>query len=307
MALSTWNKLVSISPLNKIWKYVKFWEDDVVLDDFMDYCWFYGSWSREKVITFLSSDNGGSIVIDNKLVLNNLNWIWPFRAMVSVAVYWIPVNIIQLREIKIWWKIVLDVDVYGKCIKLIRENNLRPSLYKLFVYYLGMDDIIITRADYTVDCMKMNFNKANTLKFKVSWTISNWWVVRYKTFGKKWHDSALFLRYYDKKHEIESRWTSYLYPEYSLVPNVMRYELQVNSKGFDKWEREISIDDLFWFLTLDYDVSLRYWKHEKFKKDDSVYCEVMRWLQELKRKKYIDDLLKIRFYLENLEILKDEK
>ena len=87
----------------------------------------------------------------------------------------------------------------------------------------------------------------------------------------------------------------------------MRYELQVNSKGFDKWEREISIDDLFWFLTLDYDVSLRYWKHEKFKKDDSVYCEVMRWLQELKRKKYIDDLLKIRFYLENLEILKDEK
>lgn len=309
MALKSWNKQVLISPNNKIWKYVKFREDDIVLDDFMDYCWFYWEWSRDKIMVYLRSDNGWSLVIDNRIVLNNLNWFWPFRAMVSVALYGIPINILQLREIKIWWKLVLDCDLYWKWIKLIRENDLRPSLYKLFTYYLWMDSITITRADYTVDCMKMNFDKKNSLPCRISWQIINSNEVKYKTFGKKWHDSAYFLRYYDKKHEIESRWTSYLYPEYNLLKTVMRYELQVNSKWFSKVEREITINDLFWFVTLSYDIGWRYRrrKFEEIKRDKSLLEDIIRKIVMLKNKKYVDDLLQLRFILNNLEILKDEK
>ena len=294
------DKKVKLSPFNKINNYMTFFESDLVLDDFIDYCWFYGTWNSEKVLKFLRSDNGGSLIIDNKLVLTNLNGFSNFRAMVSVSIYWLPINILQLREIKIGGKIVLDCDLYWKGIKLIRENDLRTSLYKLFTYYLEMDEIKITRVDYTVDCIKQNFDKQNRLSCRVSWSISNKvdWVnqVKYKTFGRKWHDSAYFLRYYDKKHEIESRGTQYLYPEYSLLPSVMRYELQVNSKWLNKLESEITINQLYSFLTLQKEIPSPFGRHEK-KRDQSIEEQVIAWIKKLVKMKDEDALDKIKFIL----------
>lgn len=295
------DKKTKISPLNKIGKYITFYESDCVLDDFIDYCGFYWLRDHEKVLKLLKSDNWGSLIIDNKLVLTNLNWYANFRAMVSVSIYWLPINIVQLREIKINWKVVLDVDLYGKGIKLIRENDLRGSLYKLFVYYLGMDDIKLTRVDYTVDCIKQNFDKKNSLSCRVSQIITNKVggenLVKYKTFGRKWHDSAFFLRYYDKKHEINCRWTWYLYPEYSLLPSVMRYELQVNSKWLDRLESEIKIDELYSFLTLEKSIPSPFGKHEKKYKDETIEKQVIDWIKKLVKLKDEDALDKIRYIL----------
>lgn len=298
------DKKIELSKYNKIWDFMTFYESDWFLDEFIDFVWFYWKRKHERILHLLKSDNWWSIYLSKRLCLNSLNGFSNFRAMVSVSVYGSPINVVQLREIKMWWQVVLDVDLYWKGCKLIREEWLRDELYLLFNYYLWMDHIILTRADYTVDCQKMNFRKANWLKCKISWLIRENWQVAYMTFWKKSHDSAKFLRYYDKKQEILDRWTSHLYPEYSLLKSVMRYELQVNSKWFDSLEKEISINDLYNFIMLNKEVSSSRWRHNP--KDKDWTCEELakKCIRKLQKEKDFDWLDRLKLLLCGVEYFK---
>lgn len=293
------DKKIELSKFNKIWEIMQFYESDWFLWEFIDFVWFYWKWKHERLLNLLKSDNGWSLYLSKRLCLNAISWFSNFRAMVSVSVYWSPINIVQLREIKLNWEVVLDIDIYWKGCKLIREEWIREELYLLFTYYLWMESITLTRADYTVDCQKMNFRKSNTLNYKKSWLIKEKDEFSYMTFGKKSHDSAKFLRYYDKKLEIKTRHSEHLYPEYSLLPSVMRYELQVNSKWFDKYEREIKIDDLFWFITLQKEIESSKWKHLSLNKykDWSLETWVIEWIKKLQKKKDIDWLERVKLVL----------
>lgn len=280
-----------ISENNKIWQYIKFNKNDCVLCDFIDYVGFYGKRERKRLLTLLASDNGACVYC-GRLAVNPSTW-KNFRAFVSVCVSGVPVNIIRLQEIKVDWQVVLKVDLYWKGVKLIREEGLRFDCLNLFKNYCFLSDIVLTRADYTVDCAKMNFRKENSLSNKIDWTITKNWELQYKIFWKKSSSSARFIRYYDKKAEISERWTSFLYPEYKLFSTVMRYELQVNSKWFDEYERYLQIEDIYDFVSLGLTVSDNKKKHKR-EKDDTIYQEIVERFQKLKRLNYKEDLERLK-------------
>lgn len=290
-----------VSPLNKITKYMSFTEDDKVLSDFIDYLSFYSTWSFAPLTKLLSSDNAPSVYLGRLSIDCLEKKIGFFRAWISTSYYWYSIKICQLQEVKIWNKLVLKIDIYGKGLKLLRDDvDLRRSLKTFFSDFLMLgDELTITRIDYTVDCMKLNFRKQNSLRCRVSGVFSKDWEVKTKYFGVKWHDSAMFIRYYDKKEEIAKRWTSMLYPEYQFLPCVMRYELQVNSKGFDKSERVIKFTDLYWVITLWYNIGDRNRKKE-IKKDESTYKDIVNLIEKLKNDKDYDSLDKVYVFLDSM-------
>ena len=159
------------------------------------------------------------------------------------------------------------------------------------------DELTITRIDYTVDCAKLNFRKENSLRCRVSWLFTKDWEVKTKYFWKRWHDSAMFIRYYDKKEEIAVRGTAMLYPEYQFLPVVQRYELQVNSKWFDRYERIIKFNDLFTLINMWYHIANRN-RGEELKKDESTYDEIVNLINKLNREKDKESLQKVRIYLD---------
>ena len=278
------------SPLslnNMLRNYMKFTDKDGYLSDFIDYCAFYGNWDHEKLLNLDRSDNGSSVYIDNLLAVDIERYA-NFKATVSICMYWLPVKICKLQECKIWSDILLTVDLYWKGCKVIREEGLWPSMYKLFTMYLGMSDIVITRLDYTCDCSVMNFNKKNTLTNRVCGYFTkkigkgkHKEELTYKLFWRKGSDSRRFIRYYNKKEEIEKRWTAYLYPEYKHIPNVMRYELQINSKWFDDWDRRKTIDELELIITMWNYIKNSTWKHLTKNKNESLESWVLYGIKKL--------------------------
>ena len=288
-----------ISPENKIANYIKFNKNDKILGDFIDYLSFYTSWDFSILTRLLSSDNGPAVYIWRLSVDRSENIRGMFRAWVSTAYMWYSVKVCQLAEMKIWNQIVLKVDIYGKGLKLLREDI---DLYKSFKIFCTdwldlWEDLTITRIDYTVDCMKLNFRKYNSLRCRCSGVYYKDWLTKTKYFWKRGHDSAMFIRYYDKKEEISNRNTAYLYPEYQFLPEVMRYELQVNSKWFSKKERVIKLNDLQSVISLGYHIWLNKASHER-KKDESTYEEIINKINELKNIKDYESLDKVRIYLD---------
>lgn len=169
------------------------------------------------------------------------------------------------------------------------------SVEKVFTKFFGMQDICITRADYTCDCAKYNFRKINTLNCRIAWKIEKNDKLQYIVFGRKWK-SARVLRYYDKRQELIERWTAWLYPEYFGYDQIMRYELQVNSEWFDKWEREITIYDLKNFANFGLYISDNTQSHKK-KKINSDYEEAEKLIRKMFRDKNSVGLQKIRLLL----------
>lgn len=276
-----------LSPNNILWKYIKFTKKDGYISDFVDYCAFYGSWQHEKLLNLDRSDNWASLYIDNILAVDIQSYA-NFQAYVSVCVLGVPVKICRLKEVRLGSKIVLSVHVYGKGCKVIREDWLWPSVYKFFTMYCGLDEITITRIDYTCDCSVMNFNKKNYLTNSVCWYFTKKFgrwkkkeELTYKLFGRKWSDSARFLRYYNKKEEILKRWTAFLYPEYEKYANIMRYELQINSKWFDDFDRCMSVDKLESIITMWNYIKNSSGKHYTKNKDESLEKVVLDGIRKL--------------------------
>ena len=290
-----------ISPNNKLAKYMSFTKDDKVLRDFIDYLSFYTSRNHDVLLRLLASDNGPSVYLGRLSVDCIDNKIWLFRAWISTSYMWMSVKICQLREMKIKDKVVLKVDIYWKWLKLLREDkDLRNSLRLFFSDWLCLwEDLTVCRIDYTVDCMKYNFKKPNTLRSRAYVPMYMDGAVKTKYFGIKWHDSAMFLRYYDKKWEINDRWTSLLYPEYQFLKEVMRYELQVNSKWLDPCERYIKLSNLYDLINLGYDIKLNSWSHVK-KKEETSYSIIVSEINKLRNAKDYEWLNKVYIYLENV-------
>lgn len=291
----------AISPLNKIWKYMSFTKDDKVLSDFIDYLSFYTTWSFGPLTKLLSSDNAPAFYLWRLSVDLVDRKQWLFKAWVSTAFMWYSVKICQLQEVKIKDRIVLKIDIYWKWLKLIREDKDLWCLLKLFFSdrLLLWEELTITRIDYTVDCAKYNFRKENSLKCRVSWIYTKDGEVKTKYFWRKWHDTAMFIRYYDKKEEISVRGTSNLYPEYQFLPVVMRYELQVNSKWFDPLERIIKFSDLYNLINLGYHIQDNNCSHKK-QKEENILNDIVCGLNQLRNKKDFDSLDKVSVYLDTL-------
>ena len=317
-----------ISEKNKIWDYIKFNSKDKVIWEYIDYLAFYGAWNRKYLLNLLRSDNWGSLFY--KMFTIKPDSLDHFQAKVFYSYMWIAVDMFQLKEITIWQDVFLKIDLYWKWLKLLREQNLWQDFYSFMSSVLYMKDIILTRADYTVDCAKYNFRKVNSLSNKVSWSICSKWnrdrdlddlnrrverfnqenknkkkLVQYKLFGRKSSSSAKFIRYYDKKAEILARWTSFLYPEYFGYDQIMRYELQVNSKWFDSVERCMDIKDVESFINFGYCVSSSRWSHMK-KRDESILQWCLWGIRKLRRDWYNEDLEKLKLELiwyQNLDII----
>lgn len=303
MSKSVWKSHFNtcISPLNKIWKYMSFTKDDKVLSDFIDYLSFYTTWSFGPLTKLLSSDNGPALYLWRLSVdlLDRKQWL--FKAWVSTVFMGYSVKICQLNEIKIKDKIVLKIDIYWKWLKLLRDDyDLWLSLKLFFSDWLLLwDELTITRIDYTVDCAKINFRKENSLKCRVSGVYTKNWEVKTKYFWRKWHDTASFIRYYDKKEEMAVRWTTNLYPEYQFLPVVMRYELQVNSKGFDPYERCLKFDDLYNLINLWYHITDNNSSHKK-QKDENLLNDTLSNINQLYYKKDFESLDKLYCYLDSI-------
>lgn len=288
-----------ISPMNKIWQFMRFTRKDKVLDDFIDYLSFYTSRNFAPLTKLLSSDNAPSVYLGRLSIDCLEKKIGLFRAWVSTSYMWYSIKLCQLQELKIWTQIVLKIDIYWKWLKLLRDDKDLRNSFRLFLsdWLLIGEDLTICRIDYTVDCWKLNFRKENTLRCRCSWLITKDWEPKTKYFGVRWHDTAMFIRYYDKKEEIQKRWTAMLYPEYQLLDCVQRYELQVNSKGFDDYERRIKFKDLYSVINMGYHIKTRERKKSDFK-DESLYCRIKHWIDKLVETKDYESLDKVRIYLD---------
>lgn len=225
---------------------------------------------------------------------------------------------------------MLKVDFYGKGLLVVNRENLRWTIEKVFTKFFWMEEIVITRADYTCDCARYNFKKPNKLNNKIAWKVSKeikkefmtaeeiekaiieeekksmiiWEIsknnrVEYLLFGRKWK-SARVLRYYDKRRELIARGTAWLYPEYFGYNEIMRYELQVNAEWFDKAEREIRIENLKDFANFGLFVPDNQASHKK-KKDHSDYEEAEKYIRKIVRNKNHEDLRKIKELIHKLE------
>lgn len=316
-----------ISPLNKLNEYMIFTPRDKVLCDFIDYVSFYGCWSDLILMRLLASDNWPAVYVGRISIHPAENS--KLRTCYGEVIYRDHVvRIFRLQELKLpsvkKWVRYLKCDLYWKWVKLIREIWLRHDFYRVMTDYCGFNDIVLTRADYTVDCAVYNFNKKNTLRTMNDWSISktvrkkrdrdldtlNMKIfeynekfkqkrkkVQYLLFGNKSSSTARFIRYYDKKAEIIARWTAYMYPEYFEYPNVMRYELQVNSKWFDDEERYMKIEDIENFINFWYSINTRHdWKHRQVK-NWTLYEYVAYAIRKLKRENDYTALEKIKLLL----------
>lgn len=239
--MSNASKTVYLSQFNKITDYIEFNKHDKVLNEYIDYIGFYWSYDHQRYLhsfkTLFNSDNWSSHNYWPFLVVKQWKFLFLYYSHL-----WHVVNIARFYELIIQNELVMKVDFYGKWILVVNRDN----IWEYFVWYLKVlwfYNIRVTRVDYAVDCQKLNFRKSNKLKTKIKWLIRNDWEVEYYAFGRKWKSSH-FIRYYNKKVELEKRKTLWLYPEYYFLPSVMRYELQVNGEWMDPHERNITINDL---------------------------------------------------------------
>ena len=305
----------AISPNNKLNKFMSFTKDDMVLRDFIDYLTFYTTWDNKPLLKFINRDNGPSFYLGRLSLDIAKNRIGHFLWQIHTVYNGHSVAICQLKEIKVWSKLVIKVSIYWKWLKLLREDfDLYKTLKCLFTDRLMFwEELTVCRIDYTCDCAKYNFRKYNSMRAKKGADFKNkeWESMQVKTvyFWKRSHDSAYFIRYYDKKYEIQhgenGHNTEWLYPEYQFIPEVMRYELSVNSKWLDKKERDININNLYDLITLWYDIPFRNRKDEKYHwKDETVLNTAIKNVNLLKNIGDYESIDKLYIYLNELYVNK---
>lgn len=293
-----------ISPNNKLWKFMSFTKDDKVLRDFVDYVRFHTSRNNKPLLKYINRDNASTLFLNRLNLLTNGWKLGFFRAWIQTVFLWQIVPLCELREVKIKKNVVLMVSMYWKWLKLLRDDyDLWLSLKCFFKEWLELwDELTITRIDYTVDCAKYNFRKENTLNTKKWWNILKENKIQTKYFGVKSHDSAMFIRYYDKKADLLESWFYNLYPEYHFLDEIMRYELVVNSKWLDDYERHINLQSLYDLVNLWYDIPFRNRAKEKklHRKDDTILNNCVKNINLLKNTWDYESIDKLFIYLDSI-------
>lgn len=290
-----WYKHIQyISAKNKINKYIKFNKNDKVLAEYMDYIGFYGDYDSTmhniQFRAFYKSDNSTSFNIGRFNITKERN-----RRFVNYSFMWYVVNISRIIKTKIQGRVVLKVDLFGKWIHALNTDKQR-SWYTELLTMLWLNNIIITRTDYAVDCQKMNFRKKNRLQCKISWLIEKNGELEYLTFGRK-GKSAHFIRYYDKKKELLDKGTLGLYPQYHYIDTIMRYELQINGEWLDDESRSITIHQLEELATFGYEIQKKASEYHQKRLDLLVSEEIEKikiLFNKLKKSKNIQKIQQIQ-------------
>lgn len=328
--MRNYQKQTFLHPNNKLWKYIKIFKKDKFIRDFIDYIGFYGQRKKTDRYYLFLSDNGRSAYVDRIQIRAEQSKSWGFLAYGLYSYMGYTIDLFRVMERNLKGKSVLKVDFYGKGLLVVNRENIRSSIEKVFTKFFWMEEITITRTDYTCDCAKYNFRKTNTLDCKIVGKvqkkvkkefltpeevekqmieddknslmigeISKNNRVEYLLFGRK-GKSARVLRYYDKRKELLARWTAWLYPEYFWYNEIMRYELQVNSDGFDKEEREIMIKDLKDFANFGLYIADNSTTHKR-KKEITDLETAEKAIRNIFRNKDQDSLFKLKEIIKSLE------
>lgn len=221
--------------------------------DFIDYIWFYynSSLFLDFLNTYSISDNDNKMIWDNNITIDKNNK--KYR-MIETSFASINVPVARIENIFVHNKNQTKVSIYGKWLHVIRK---KPDLYNSllsFLYSFGLLDttsINISRLDFTSDFDSLNYNvdvllrTSKTTEFKYAGileTIYYW--------SKK---SSVYIRFYNKKLELQEKWYDVLYPEYDTYSEIMRYEIQLKSNWIPLDLKVIKLDEL-------YDIVFRLWR-----------------------------------------------
>lgn len=291
-----YNKKQYLHQNNKLGNYIKINAQDKFIKDFIDYIGFYGKRVKTEWYYLFYSDNGREAYIDT------ISLLWERTTSGRMYIYGCytyfgrVVRLFRAEELIIGGDLVMKIDLYGKWILLANKENLRPVLEKVWIKFFWLSDIKITRTDYTCDCAKYNFRKVNSLNVKVKGWITNKDNTEYLWFGRK--GKARFLRYYDKKKEIITRHTEFLYPEYFGYSEIMRYELQLNGSALDDLRREITVQQLKDYANFGVYIPDNKATHKKIL-EDTLFEDTLANIKKMMRlwdKEWIE---KIKLFLES--------
>lgn len=239
------NSVKCPSPSNRLLEKLKITDSDCYIAEYIDFLSFYGKYLPEVLVLWCRDNDAGT----NYFGFHISRWNegkWYKNIILKIIYYyeWKLVDIWQLNEFTKDWKRLLRVQLYGKGILVINRENLWRNLENL-LFFFGMNDITLTRTDYAIDCEKINFEKRNSLKAKKAGQFhdARTGELEYLGFWAK-GKSPLFIRYYDKKKDLERTKFEWLYPEYQRYSTIMRYELQVNSDGISPDHKNKTVYDL---------------------------------------------------------------
>ena len=253
------------SPSNRLLEKLKITDSDCYIAEYIDFLSFYGKYLSE-VLVFRCRDNDAGA---NYFGFHISRWNegkWYKNIILKIIYYyeWKLVDIWQLNEFTKDWKRLLRVQLYGKGILVINRENLWRNLENL-LFFFGMNDITLTRTDYAIDCEKINFEKKNLLKAKKAGQFHNARTgeLEYLGFWAK-GKSPLFIRYYDKKKDLQRTKFERLYPEYEKYDTIMRYELQVNSDGISPEHKDKTVYDLKKIANFGQEIAMNKRSHKRY-------------------------------------------
>lgn len=290
----SYTKQQYLHPLNKLGDVLKITKEDWYIADFIDYIGFYWKWKKTDWYYLFMSDNGREAYVDNiSLIAENTSsgriYIYGLYAYAGRVV-----RLFRADQMTMWKDFVMKIDLYGKWILLANKENLRWTLEKIRIKFFWMEEVKITRTDYTCDCSKYNFRKTNSLRVKIKWKFYTKDELSYYWFGKKWKNR--FLRYYDKKAEILKRWTQFLYPEYFGYSEIMRYELQVNGSALNDLYRVMNVDQIKDYANFGIYIPKNNRSHKKLL-DDDILEETLANIKKMYRLWMKDNIEKIKLFL----------
>ena len=287
----------TVSPNNRVLDYVKFNSKDKVVAEYVDYLSFYGSYRKDSLIMRMRDNDAG-------MNLHGFHFTkFPSKSnfILKAQKYykWQIIDIFQLRETIVAQKPVLKVDIYWKWLLILNREWLWED-FELSLQYFGMiDDLILTRVDYCVDCEKMAWDKPHTLKTKMKTIIRNEysWEIEYIRYWQK-RSSPQFLRFYNKIIDLERTNSIWLYPEYKKYKSLMRYELQIQSDGIAEAEKVVHYSFIKHIANFGLSCSRNKRSHHKHKVIDRDFIQIQRKILEYKKEKNYAKLSKLVMLLE---------
>lgn len=297
------NSVKMPSTSNRLLEKLRITDSDCFIAEYIDFLSFYWKYLSE-VLVLWCRDNDAWVNYFGFHISRWNEWKGYKNIILKIIYYyeWKLVDIWQFNEFTKDWERYLRVQLYGKWLLVINRENLRRNLENL-LFFFGMNEIILTRIDYAIDCEKMNFKKPNSLKARKAGQFHNarTWELEYIWFGAK-GKSPLFIRYYDKKKDL--RWTKFewLYPEYDKYETVMRYELQVNSDGISPYDKNKTVYDLEKIVNFYQDVSKNKRSHKRYAaadKDFRVVESIVKKYRDTNNKGQLSRLLRL---LESMQL-----
>lgn len=273
---------------NRLADYVKISERDEMIAEYVDYIKFYWNF-RNKAKTLFSRDNGETINVSCFRLIRARN----NQFIVDVFYhYWAyDMHIASFTENYVKSDPVLRCDLYGKGLLILNREDLWSQMELVFNFF-WLTDVVLSRIDYAIDCLKVNRNKSCSLKAKYTDCRKIDWVPYYVVFGNK-ETSPQFIRYYEKIKDLEDTGYRWLYPEYQKYDKVMRYELQVNSDWIDKEWKYRKIEDLkslanFWVY-----IPKQTRSHHKYRFETEDYKQAEKLILTMRKKWDWHSLVKI--------------